>query len=223
MCAGGGTYCFIGGLIQASAPEDCRLMWPIWSDNSCMVTVSPEHTCILLQRQITARKKKKKKPQDMVHTFVYSSKVTLCVFFEINLHFVMLPFLSFFLSFMVSDFDIVLILNSFKDFFLSLCFLLILCLLLYTQAVLLSFPDVFPFVSSVIVITNSMDCASQWNLLFLCLSLHPPLPLFFHFSLCTSCPYSMCQGELSWPMLMTLTTGNNSDSKWMWHFFSLIA
>lgn len=27
----------------------------------------------------------------------------------------------------------------------------------------------------------------------------------------------------SWPVLMTLTTGNNSDSEWMWHFFSLIA
>lgn len=44
MC--GGAHCFILGLNQASAPEDCRLMWPISSDYSCMVTVSLKRTCI---------------------------------------------------------------------------------------------------------------------------------------------------------------------------------
>lgn len=46
VCVSSGVQCFIRGLIQASASEDCRLMWPISSDYSCTVTVSLKHTCI---------------------------------------------------------------------------------------------------------------------------------------------------------------------------------
>lgn len=46
MCVSSGLQCFLLGLIQASASEDCRLMWPISSDYSCTVAVSLKHTCI---------------------------------------------------------------------------------------------------------------------------------------------------------------------------------
>lgn len=60
MCVSSGAQCFILGLNQASAPEDCRLMWPISSDYPCMVTESLKHTCIHMhsgkKKRITARK-----------------------------------------------------------------------------------------------------------------------------------------------------------------------
>lgn len=40
MCVGSYIQYFVLGLNQASTPEDCRLMWPISSDYSCMVTAS---------------------------------------------------------------------------------------------------------------------------------------------------------------------------------------
>lgn len=46
MCVSSGLQCFLLGLIQASASEDCRLMWPISSDYSCTVAASLKHTCI---------------------------------------------------------------------------------------------------------------------------------------------------------------------------------
>lgn len=73
--------CFILGLNQASAPEDCRLMWPISSDYSCMVTVSLMHRCIHTHSG-TKRNHSKKKPQDVVYTFVYFSTKECCVFFN---------------------------------------------------------------------------------------------------------------------------------------------
>lgn len=71
--------CFILGLNQASAPEDCRLMWPISSDYSCMVTVSLMHRCIHTHSG-TKRNHSEKKPQDVVYTFVYFSTKECCVF-----------------------------------------------------------------------------------------------------------------------------------------------
>lgn len=61
MCESSGAQCFVLGLNQASAPEDCRLMWPISSDYSCMVTVSLKHTCVRKhsgknKKRITGRK-----------------------------------------------------------------------------------------------------------------------------------------------------------------------
>lgn len=90
--------CFILGLNQASAPEDCRLMWPISSDYSCMVTVSLMHRCIHTHSG-TKRNHSKKKPQDMVYTFVYFSTKECCVFFNspvCHIHFFVLSVFFFF-------------------------------------------------------------------------------------------------------------------------------
>ena len=79
MCVGSGTQCFILGLNQVSAPEDCRLMWPISSDYSCMVTVSQTHTCIHMH-SVTRKNHSKEKPQDVVYTFVCFSKKDIVYF-----------------------------------------------------------------------------------------------------------------------------------------------
>lgn len=72
MCVGSGTQRFILGLNQASAPEDCRLMWPISSDYSCMVTVSLTHTCIHVH-SVAARKS-----LGMWFTHYFSKKDFVC-------------------------------------------------------------------------------------------------------------------------------------------------
>lgn len=84
MWVGIDTQCLILGINQASAPEDCRLMWPISSDYSCMVTASLAHACIhiLVQRRIAARKSLR-----MWFTHVFVFPASQCVF-EYSLHFV---------------------------------------------------------------------------------------------------------------------------------------
>lgn len=85
MCVGIDTRRLILGLNQASAPEDCRLMWPISSDYSCMVTASLEE-----QRRIAARKSLR---MWFTHLFIFPKRQ--CGF-EYSLHFVtMLSFYSF--------------------------------------------------------------------------------------------------------------------------------
>lgn len=115
MCVGSDAQCFILGLNQASAPEDCRLMWPIFKRLFLHGhSVSNAH-----MHSSTKKNRSKKKPQDVVYTFVYFSKNTLCVF-EISLQFVIMPsFLFFLYSLPVSDIDLAVSI-LFSDLFLLL-------------------------------------------------------------------------------------------------------
>lgn len=151
MCVSSGAQCFILGLNQASAPEDCRLMWPISSDYSCMVTESLKHTCIHMHSGRRRKKKNhsKEKPQDVVYTFVYF----LCVLLNqpAVCHY---AFLFFFLFSPISLFRTSVTLSAF-----SLVTPLSFCPVLLSFYFYIYFYPVFsfisfPFVSSVILAIN---------------------------------------------------------------------
>lgn len=113
VCLSSVAQCFILELIQASAPEDCRLMWPISSDYCCMVTVSLKHTCIQM-RSGTKKNHGKNKPLDVVYAsacfpmfcYINIQSVTTHPFFVsgfLFLHFFLFStcFLLYFLVFII--------------------------------------------------------------------------------------------------------------------------
>lgn len=50
-CVSSDALFFVPRLNQAGGSEDCRLMWPISSNYSCMFTVSKKHNCMYMQQE----------------------------------------------------------------------------------------------------------------------------------------------------------------------------
>lgn len=88
-CVSSGLQCFLLGLIQASASEDCRLMWPISSDYSCTVAVSLKHTCIQMHSGTKTNHSNGKKPADVVYASVCFAFYSISS--SLSAHFLRLP------------------------------------------------------------------------------------------------------------------------------------